>query len=97
MRGKSAAYENEDYIETVENDQVPVDEESRVSGKPKTGRVCNSKFVRVRRGPSGSSNVVTVLDNGDHATILDRVSGFYKILTHSGHIGYIPSTYFQED
>lgn len=82
----------------VENSQAPADEESTASGKAKTGTAANSRYVRVRKGASGSSPVVTVMNAGETAEILDRVPGFYKIkTTKGGHVGFVASNYFVED
>ena len=90
--------EMEEAAQTEENGQVLADEEPKVFGKPKTGHVINSKYVRVRKTPSGSAQVATVAEYGDAAEILEKIPGFYKVRTcKNGVVGFIPSDYFQED
>lgn len=79
-------------------DPAPIDEGSPEFGKPKTGRVVNSRYVRLRKSPTGGALSVKVLNSGDCAEILDRVPGYYKVKTiNGGHTGFIPSNYFKED
>ena len=96
---KNPNTEIEETIETIEeHSQVPADEDPKVSEKPKTGKVENSRYVFLRENPSGGSNVVSVLKVGDTAEILDRVNGYYKIKTNKDNrIGFVSSTYFKED
>lgn len=83
---------------TKKNSQASADEKSKGSGKPKTGKAANSRYVRVRKGASESSQVVTIMNLGDQADILDRVPGYYKVQTkNGGHVGFVASTYFKED
>lgn len=85
-------YEN-DLFETRLGDEQP-----KVSGKPYTGVAANAKYVRVRKGPSGSAQVVAVMTSGEGAEILEKIKGYYKIRTNRGnHIGYVASNYFRED
>lgn len=84
-----------------ENSQVPTDEEPRVSRKPKTGKnkkgkIVKSRYVRVYRGPSTSYPVVATMSIGDRASILDRISGYYKIRKED-LVGYVSSNYFEEE
>lgn len=80
------------------NNQVPVDEEPKETGKPKTGKAANSRYVRLRKGPSSSAQVITNMNLGEEAIILDRLPGYYKIQTEKGgHVGYVASNYFKED
>lgn len=88
----------EKKVETVEKiSPAPTDEESKKAESVKRGTAVNSRYVQVRRTPSSSAQVVTIMNAGDKATILDRVSGFYKIETEKGkHIGFVASQYFTE-
>lgn len=79
------------------NSWAPADEGLEGSGSPKTGKAVNSRYVRVRRGPSGSAQVVVTMNAGDKAEILDRLPGFYKIRTKDGHVGFVASNYFKEE
>lgn len=85
--------------ETVEKPSpTPTDEESKKTERVKRGTAVNSRYIRVRKGPSSSAQVVTIMNAGDKATILDRLSGFYKIETEKGkHVGFVASQYFTED
>lgn len=95
---KETAVERGRTESVAENSQVPAGEESRVSGKPNTGTACNSRYVRVRKLPSGSAQVVTIMNSGDKAEILDRIPGFYKVrVINGGHVGFVSSNYFTED
>lgn len=84
------------------NSQAPTDEEPKVTRKPRTGRpkkgkVVNSRYVRVYKGPSTSWPLVTTMKIGERATILDKLPGYYKIQTEKGdYVGYVSSNYFEE-
>lgn len=85
-------------IETKENSLAPTDEESKNAGTSATGKVANSRYVRLRKAPSANAQVVTVLSNGEVGKILDLVPGFYKIeVIATGKIGFVPVHYFKED
>lgn len=89
---------NEEIVIKEESGQVSTDGKSKGFGKPKTGKAANLRYVTVRKGPSGSSQVVTTMNLGDEAEILDRIPGYYKIRTlKGGHVGFVASTYFKED
>lgn len=94
---ETAVKEEEAVVEEKEPSQVPADEEPKVSEKPKTGKAANSRYVRVRKTPSANAQVVTIMNTGEEAEILDRVEGFYKVKTKKGgHVGFVASTYFKE-
>lgn len=80
-----------------ENGSAPTGNGVIGSGKPKTGRAANSRYVSVRRGPSGSAQVVETMKSGDSAVILDFLPEFYKIQTEKGQVGYVSVDYFEED
>ena len=78
--------------------RTPAEKGSKGSRKLKTGKAVNSKFVRIRKGASGNSQVVAVINLGDRAEIIDRVPGYYQIKTEKeGYIGFVSSNYFEED
>lgn len=99
MRRSFLSKEYEDVENTVtEDSSVSPDVEPMVSGQPKTGSAVKGRYVRVRKNPSGSAQVVTVMNLGDTAKVLERIPGYYKIETHKdGKVGYVDSNYFQED
>lgn len=83
---------------TKKNSQTSAEEKSKGSGKPKTGKAANSRYVQVRKGASGSSQVVTTMNLGEEAEILERMTGFYKVRTKKGgYVGFVASNYFKED
>lgn len=88
----------EERKSTKKASQASAEEKSKVSGKPKTGKAANSRYVAVRGGASVSSKLVTTMNLGDEAEILDRIPGYYKIKTkNGGHVGFVASNYFKED
>ena len=89
---------NEAPDEITYNHLAPARERAKTAGMSTTGIAVNSKYVRVRKSPSANAQVVTVIDCGSRATILERVDGFYKVrVDDGGYIGYIASNYFKED
>lgn len=94
----TGSYEKSSTDEKKKRSQASADEKPKGSGKPKTGKAANSRYVRVRKGASESSQVVVIMNLGDEADILDRVPGYYKVQTkNGGHVGFVASTYFKED
>lgn len=88
----------EERKSTKKNSQASAEEKSKVSGKPKTGKAANARYVAVRKGASASSPVATTMTLGDEAEILDRIPGYYKIkIKNGGHVGFVSSNYFKED
>lgn len=95
MGRKTTGVEETMITENV-NGRSPVDAGSK-QPDAKTGKVVNGKQVRVRKMPSQSSDVVTLLAAGETAEILERLPGWYKIqIPSKGITGYIASNYFQE-
>lgn len=94
--------EEEDLVteekKSTKKSQASAEEKSKGSGKPKTGKAANSRYVQVRKGASGSASVVTTMNLGEEAEILDYIPGFYKIKTKKGgYVGFVASQYFKED
>lgn len=81
------------------DDLSPIKEDSK---KPSTkiGKATNSKFVRVRKVPSSSSTVVTLLADGDRVKILETLpkEGWYKIqVERTNEIGYVAKEFIKEE
>lgn len=80
------------------NSQASTDEKPRRSENSiKTGKVVNTKYATLRRMPSANAQAVASLRFGDKAEIIEEITGFYKIKTSKGLIGYISSNYFKEE
>lgn len=91
----------EENVETVDtsNDQEPIKEEPK-QPTTNTGKVANAKFVKLRKSPSSSADVVVVLHEGDNVTIIEKVPGYYHVKVHvknKAEVGYISSAYLKED
>lgn len=72
-------------------------DENEYEYKTKRGIVCNAPLVRVRKEPSGTSSIVTVLEKGDEVTILGKsTETFYKIDLGNDIFGYISCNYCEE-
>jgi archaellum component FlaD/FlaE len=68
--------------------------------KVRTGTVANAGFVRLRKFPSATAQVLTVLNEGDKIEIIDKVPGYYQVktvVTGKETIGYVAEEYFKED
>lgn len=77
---------------------TPSNVESKDQLSEGTGRVCNSKYVNLRKSPIANGPVIGVLENGDEAIILEKRPGFYKVkVVKNGKTGYIAEHYFKED
>jgi archaellum component FlaD/FlaE len=66
----------------------------------RTGMVANAGFVRLRKFPSATAQVLTVLNEGDKIEIIDKVPGYYQVktvVTGKETIGYVAEEYFKED
>lgn len=101
---RETAFLEEETVEVVaekktrKKGQAPTLEEPKDSGKPKTGKAANSRYVRVRKAPSSSAQVVTTMNVGDQAQILNRIPGYYEVrVLKNGHVGFVASNYFRED
>lgn len=95
---KETVEENKKEKKVEKTSPVPADEVLKKSERSKRGMAVNSRYIQVRKIPSGSAQVVAIMNAGDKAEILDRIDGFYKIKTDKGnHIGYVASQYFVED
>lgn len=57
------------------------------------GTVKVSTSLNMRSGPGTSYSVVGSLTNGTKVTILQTLSGWYKIQTSAGKVGYVSSAY----
>jgi hypothetical protein len=82
----------EDSKQDLEPDQK-TEEEKPV---PRTGKIVNAKFVRFRKAPSTTADVIAVLSEGDTAEIIGKVRGYYKVYIKN-EIGFVASQYFKED
>lgn len=92
---------------TEEGSQQPASKEPEKTEKNevqqpevRTGTVANAGFVRLRKFPSATAQVLTVLNEGDKIEIIDKVPGYYQVktvVTGKETIGYVAEEYFKED
>ncbi|MFB4161658.1 SH3 domain-containing protein [Geomicrobium sp. JSM 1781026] len=89
------AYTHSDYLRSVtsEPNPTPPDEEA-IGEKIATGIVNASTRLAVRSLPSGSSEMITRLSNGDRVDIYEFVNGgpWVKII-HNGDVAYTHADY----
>lgn len=86
------------YDNTFDTEPAPSNVEPKTQLGLATGRVCNSKYVNLRKIPRANGPVIGVLEFGDEAQILEKQPGFYHIVTTKGRkTGYIAEHYFKED
>lgn len=57
------------------------------------GTIINAKLVSVRKRPSPTEEVITVLPKDDHVEILEALEGYYKVRLRTSEIGYISSNF----
>ena len=64
------------------------------SGSSSSGKagIVTGNYVNFRTGPSISSSVIRVLSKGTSVSVLEEISGWYK-LTYNGTTGYMSSQY----
>lgn len=63
----------------------------------KNGTIVGASNVNVRKEPRLGSEVLVILEKGDHVTITDRIDDFYKVLTDKKIKGYILSDFVKEE
>lgn len=96
---KSSIFDGDASVEnTIDVGPIPSNEGSQNQLENRTGTVCNSKYVNLRRSPIANGPVIDVLENGDEGLIMEKVPGFYRIkVVKNGKDGYIAEHYFRED
>lgn len=89
------------YVQSKKNPEPPMEKGAK-DPEPKTGVVVNTKFVRLRLGPSLESEVLGELEQGTEVSIIPHVNhlgrlsvevDFYKVLLSDGRVGYIKSDF----
>lgn len=94
--GRRTSGVDETMITENVNGRIPAEAGSK-QPEAKTGKVVNTKQVRVRKMPSQSGDVVGMMAFGETAGILERIPDWYKIqIPSNGLVGYIAAYYFQE-
>lgn len=78
-------------VDEVKNEVI--EEQESVANepvKPKTviGSVVDCELLNVRREPNAASEILTTIKVGETVKILDQDSGFYKVQTNNGVIGF---------
>lgn len=63
---------------------------------PSSGKVVKAKILRVRKIPSLGSEVLCTINEGESATILEKLPEWYKISTARNIVGYVSAKYFME-
>lgn len=78
-------------VDEVKNEVIE-EQESVVNEpvKPKTviGSVVDCELLNVRREPNTASEILSTIKVGETVKILDQDSGFYKVQTNKGVIGF---------
>lgn len=91
--------EVEEPEKETKNEKPKKEENSRKS-KTKTGSIVNTKFVRLRKFPSQSAQVLSVLTESNTIEILEKTSGYYQVKVNiigKDVIGYVSEDYLKED
>lgn len=60
------------------------------------GEIYNAACVNVREYPKPMAKVLEVLNKGEKVKIMGKESGFCKVSTPNGFIGYIVAMYVKE-
>lgn len=86
-------YVYKDYIEFIQNSNNINNNTSNVESKSKRGEVTNvSSNLRMRVGPSTSTNVITYLNDGQALTITGESGSWYEVEV-DGKQGYVSKDY----
>lgn len=94
----SGSYEDP-KIESVDSESKKVmTPTERGSNGPRTvdGITCNSPKVRVRKRPSLSADVLTILEKGTEVKILNKDGDFYRVRFNTNELGYIHQDYCEK-
>ena len=88
--------------EFVDENQTLVETESAIEAyksyefKPHDVKLCNSRYIRVRKLPTATSDIVATCDFGTIVTAISHESGYYKVQTAEGLTGYVVDRYVSE-